>query len=326
MTAFKPDAFRTLRILLSVALLGVTGLSFANTSVMFNASAGTNIPIPKGAALADQIDVIFAIDTSASMSGENAELSDQIYDHLIVPLESYGKNVRVIVVAKFGTSNAEVCFENPLGAIPFGGCDFSPPEPANTDQFRHYSASVQSLDAWCKLIRTFDGSLADDFGMAPNGWSSWLRQDAFKFFIIVSDDRSVCTISGGPSYNDNNNSNDAETTATSFIADLLALSPTQFGTVSNRKFVVHSLIGVPEQIGASSQVYPPLAPLQINDCSTASSPGLGHQALSRFTGGLRFTLCSLFQVGYLYDEFLEAVAQQVDILFANGLEDSPVVR
>ena len=44
----------------------------------------------------------------------------------------------------------------------------------------HYSAIINSDDAWCKLLSSYDGTFPDEYGQAPNGWSelapSRLRQ------------------------------------------------------------------------------------------------------------------------------------------------------
>lgn len=267
----------------------------ACTATLFSDSAAEELRAQPSPIDADKIDLIIAVDGSAGMGAENSQLMHSLYSGLVQPMTQAGIDVRTIVIGKFGATSPELCFEQPLGAIPFGACDFSPPEPANTPDFRHYSTSVQSLDAWCVLLETYDGSLADDFWQAPDGWSVWLREDAFKKILVMTDDRVNCT-SGGVTYTGLGDFPDAaEDSAAAFDAALLAQSADQFGTPSARNYMFITANGVPENPNRSDGAWMPQEPFSFSQaCQTATHPGWSYQALTRATNGFRYPICSYF--------------------------------
>jgi hypothetical protein len=121
-----------------------------------------------------------------------------------------------------------------------GGCVNPPTQPVfNPGKFYHYSVGIGSHNAWCQLLATFNGNTPDQFNLAPGGWQQWLREDAVKTFIAISDDGSSC----GP-YNDGNNVNSGVNAANAFDAALLALSPLHFGTAEERNYFFYSIIGM----------------------------------------------------------------------------------
>ena len=122
----------------------------------------------------------------------------------------------MIMVSRFGNDSGEdVCIEAPLSGIPQGGCEPPPAMPVNGERFFHYSVSIGSHDSWCRLLRTYNGGLADGYGFAPNGWREWLRPDAFKVFLELTDDGVNCSYDG-KTYNDSNSINGGVTAATNF--------------------------------------------------------------------------------------------------------------
>jgi hypothetical protein len=139
---------------------------------------------------------------------------------------------------------------------------------------------------------------ADEYGdtprpgwvpLAPQGYSQYLRPDAFKAFVVISDDDVSCT-SGGNRFDDGVSVGGGEKAAASFDAALLNLSPAQFGNATQRNYVWHSIVG----LGAASrsEAWPASAPIQLGRCEGGSEgPGTGYQALSRLTGGLRYPSC-----------------------------------
>ena len=269
----------------------------------------------------EKLDLIFVVDTSISMQSENVALAGGMYNGLVGPLEALGKDVQVIVIGQFGTMGAQICFEDPLGAIPFGACGFTPPEPANTGSFKHYSSFVQSLDAWCELLGTFDGSIPDEYMQAPNGWSTWLREDAFKHIFMFSDDRTSCTYDGQV-FNDIADPfpTGPENVAGAFDTSLRSLSETQFGTASSRRYMVHAIVGLIENAGRTSDMWFANEPLQFNKCTSGATPGFGHQALSRISGGIRFPICQFItNANVFYD-----VAATHPRIFTDGLETPAV--
>jgi len=244
---------------------------------------------------ADKIDLIIVVDASGGMASENTQLMDSLYSGLVQPMTESGIDLRTIIIGKFGASSPQLCFEQPLGSIPFGACAFSPPEPANTSDFKHYSSNVQSWDAWCDLLESYDGSLVDDFSQAPEGWSVWLREDAFKKILVMTDDRPLCT-TGGLTFSGSGDWPDAaEESAAAFDTALLALSADQFGTPAARKYMFIAAHGVLENPNRPDRAWMPDEPFAFSQaCSTAQHQGWSYQALTRITNGFRFPICSYF--------------------------------
>jgi hypothetical protein len=110
-------------------------------------------------------------------------------------------------------------------------------------------------------LNTFN--LTDSFGLAPMGWSQWLRPEAFKVFVEITDDNAAMT-------------------ATAFETALLQLSPTHFGAPGNRNFIFHSITGLAAKAN----------PAEASRCPTGVNPGSNYQDLSIATGGLRFPVCT----------------------------------
>lgn len=267
------------------------------------------------ASLLKAMDIIMVVDNSGSMGTIISSFQSAFYN-LVAQQLADGVDVRVIVVAKHGANaTASVCFESPLSSVPSGGCATPPVQPGITDLFKHYSVEVGSLDAWCLLISTFDGTTPDDFGLAPTGWSAWLREGAFKIILVVSDDGVMCG-----SFDDNNSVAGGSTAAAAIDSDLLALSPQHFGTSSHRNYVVHSLIGMTAN-AVPTDPWPPTSPVTTTVCAGAVSAGTGHQGMSVLTDGLRFPACSTDD----FDSFLDAVSDDAGNripLFVDGFESA----
>jgi hypothetical protein len=252
------------------------------------------------------VDIIVAIDNSGSMTEEIQGVQDNININFAEILGQSGLDYRVIMVAAFGDlADQSVCIEEPLSGIPMGGCANPPNEPVNAERFYHYSTEIASHDSWCKLLRTYDGALADTFGLAPMGWREWLRPDSFKVFLEVTDDGVDCT-SGNWDYDDNNNA-DGENEATEFDEDLRMLDPAAFGeTAEARNYKWYSLVAMAYN-DPPEKAYTPMDPLITGECPTAADPGTGYQALSIMTDGLRFPLCDPTN----YDVVFQAIANEV---------------
>lgn len=266
------------------------------------------------AVAADLVDLVVAIDNSASMGTEISALEAELYVDLVAPLTDQGIDVRVIVISRHGDDVSEsVCFEEPLSSVPAGGCSPPPVQPGITDGFKHYSLEIGSHDLWCHVLDTFDGTTPDEFGLAPSGWSSWLRDDALKVFLAVTDDSVLCG-----SYDDGDSIGDGATTAAAIDEDLAGLSEVQFGTTDDRTYVVHALVGI-EPNTVPTEPWPPTSPINDSSCLGAVDPGTGHQGLAVLTDGLRFPVCSTDD----YDAFLGDVASDTLArlpIFTDGFE------
>ena len=255
--------------------------------------------------LRSPVDVIIVIDNSSSMAGEIEQVQERINSDFARIIEESGVDYRVIMVSRYGDvdisvgeSDHPICVRAPLGSS-----DCLSPETIplvhNAPRFYHYSADIRSRTPWCDLLTSWDSP--DEFtpadreqrpweSIAPIGWKQFVREEAFKEFLVITDDNSRCE--GEGHYFEDGNTSDAQSSAVEFDTALLALAPRQFGSNVARKYKWHSIVGMTENDDAL-EPWPASAPLQTGQCSPGSEgPGLGFQALSVLTGGLRYPSCN----------------------------------
>jgi hypothetical protein len=227
------------------------------------------------------VDIIIAIDNSSSMSSEAYEVEEQINSNFTAILNSAVPAIdyRVIMLSEYGdTRRASICVAAPLGGIPDadqdGHCDSYPPEPVNAANFYHHAVRVTSSSALKNFYEAY--AEADDYGLQPGGYQSVLRQDSFKFFLVITDDSPAAK-------------------ASDWDEDLLTLSPAHFGTADNRNYSFWTITGMAPFAGG--EPHPPdeaIAPVITETCTpSAASPGVEYQKLSIMTGGCRFPSCGL---------------------------------
>ncbi len=147
------------------------------------------------------VDIIFALDTSDSMVGELQQVENNM-NAFVNAITGTGINVHIVLIAKPGDPNGGtifnpdpgVCLDPPLAT---GVC----PGGSKPPLFQHVEVGVGSNNALNKIIETY-----------PQ-YKPTLRQNAVKYFAIVSDDNAT----DGP-YN----------SAASFIQAVNALDPGWF--------------------------------------------------------------------------------------------------
>lgn len=253
-----------------------------------SACSGVRDSVPLGR---KPVDIILVVDNSGSMTDEIVAIQNNINSGFADILSRSGLDYRVIAVARHGSASAaqSICISRPLSTI-----DCSPTIPAqpgiNPGRFYQYSIEIGSTDSFNQLLRSYNGVLKDEFNLAPLGWSQWLRSDAFKVFIEISDDESA-------------------TSESAFETQLLALSPKHFGDASRRNYVWHSIVGLRENTPASK---PWLAsdPLQTTRCTRgggAVTPGLIYQRLSVLTAGLRYPICEYSSFNTIFADIASGV-------------------
>lgn len=240
------------------------------------------------AQLSEPIDLILVLDNSASMADELRAVELSLNGGFGTILAESSVDYRVILISEHRSRESQdtaVCIQGPLS--PVASCPS--PEPGSGTRFFHYSTEVESEDSLEVLLESFSGAREDQFGLAPLGWSEWLRPAAKKAFIVLTDD-------------------DADMPAMEFAAALTELAPEQFGQDPSRfAFTWHSIVGVVEQ-SLPTQPYLPDAPIEAGECEgSASNAGETYQELSRLTGGLRFPSCQ----PDAYDAVFQQVAQAV---------------
>ncbi len=225
------------------------------------------------------VDVIIIIDTSESMYAEIAAVEKNINQNFAQIIGASGLDYRVILLARHGkSSEGGICVSPPLGGNP--DCKNPGTKPVNTSNFFHFNQYVYSRDSLQLALSTYDRN--------GGGWRTWLRDDAYKAFIEITDD-------------------DSDMKAEDFDRELLKKSAVHFGTSADRNYVFHTIAGLRENTPATL-AWEPTDPLLTTKCTKggtqgAVNPGTEYQKLSRLTGGLRFPICE-------YDAF-DAVFQRV---------------
>ena len=238
------------------------------------------------------VDIIFVIDNSGSMTAEIIGVEQNINTNFAQIIAASGLDYRVIMLAKHGsaTNGQSICIAPPLS----GNATCSPPalNPVNGPRFFHYSTEIASTDSFRKITATYN--MPDPSGQAQLGWSQWLRADAFKIFVEITDD------------------NESQLAAT-FETNLLALTPKQFGTAASRNYIFHSIIGV---IGKANPADPylPSEPVVAGKCllpdggtGGAVNNGSQYQDISKTTGGLRFPICDPSKYNTVFQKVAEGV-------------------
>jgi hypothetical protein len=227
------------------------------------------VPIPR-----QPIDMIFVVDNSGDMVEEVTTLVGLI-NEIVMPFTQAAVDLRTIVISGYGAP-PDVCVPEPLGGAPCTAAT-----PTNTTSFFHYTRETSSFDAWCDAVAGY--ATADTAGLAPNGWSAWAREDAFKVFVVLSSDALNC---GG--HMDGGSIAGGMTAAASLDTAIRALSPAQFGTATDRRYTVMSIHNTITSGGA------PLTssdPLSLGRCDTGTGHGTGHAGISILTNGYRYASC-----------------------------------
>lgn len=298
--------------------------------------AGSCADVAAGATLTKRpVDVIISIDNSGSMAGEIQAVIDRINGDFAEIIEDSGIDYRVIMVSRYGNinftlgdTNYSVCIGPPLGNAL---CPTAPaPTLVNTERFFHHSTDIGSNNMWCRLLTSlvttdeYPTSRGGWTPLAPNGWQDWLRPEALKVFVGITDDRPL-TNSGGTSQRCTTASGltDNQAGATSFDSALRAALPAQFGAYdaldpdANRNYIWHSIVGLTPKAGdAGLEAYQPAEAIITTICQgtdTGSSDddgvaaGQGYQYLSQMTGGLRYSNC----LNDNFDAIFNAIAEGV---------------
>ena len=234
------------------------------------------------------VDIIVALDNSGSMDDEARAVEANINLNFAGILEDSGIDYRLILISEHRERTLQdtaVCILSPLSTLSV--CPSNAPGPS--ERFFQYSVEVGSDDSFEVLLATFDGSEEDDFGLAPGGWSEWLRPDAKKVFLEITDD-------------------DADGSSGDFLSALTALAPEHFGADPARPDLVwHSIVGLAEQQVATDP-YVATEPVQTAECNgDVFNAGTTYQELSRLTGGLRFPICEFAG----YDAVFRRIASDV---------------
>lgn len=251
------------------------------------------------------VDIIVVIDNSGSMGDEIASVQDNINLNFADIVRASGLDFRVIMISEHGRLGSEsICVSEPLSGT---DCDPIPDEPVNTANFFQYDVEVSSHDSLEVILETWDQP--DPHGFAPDGWQAWLRPDAFKVFVEITDDDPSGRLPDGE-----------DATAENFEAALFALMPSQFGTAGDRNYVWHSIIGLAEN---NDMAWLPADPIVDDRCDTGESEASEYQKLSVATGGLRYPVCAFESYDVVFNEIAEGIIEQSKIACELELPETP---
>jgi hypothetical protein len=275
---------------------------------LLSSDAGAAIIVDSDAACAMQsiraepgtrrpVDIIFVIDNSGSMSEEIAAVRRNIDKDFAAIIDDSGVDYRVIMLSLFGPSGTDVCIDPPLG----GAACSEGLAHTNGARYFHYNQEIGSHDAWCQILDTLDRP--ESATRAQHGFQEWLRPQAAKAFVLITDDAASCT------YHDDQiqllvgaANADPFQDALAFHSALRAKAPDQF----SGHYQFFSIVGLAADSGEPDPVFP-YQPLQPEACSTAPAAGLSYQALSIATDALRYPVCE----GRSFDAVFQVIARSV---------------
>ena len=242
------------------------------------------------------VDIIFVIDNSRSMTLEIDGVQANINSNFAQIIGASDIDYRIIMLATHGSSAASqsICISSPLSGHL---CDPLASQPVATATFEHYSLEIRSHDSFGKILNSYNADIGyeDGFGVAPNGWSEWLRPDAYKVFVEFTDDNAT------------------DMTAVQFDDALLALDPAQFGTAAKRNYVFHSVLGLEANGAGPAVAYQPGDDIVTGMCPTGEHAAPQYQTLSQMTGGLRFPLCEPDYYDVIFQQVAQGVVESVGL-------------
>lgn len=236
------------------------------------------------------VDVLIVIDTSNSMGAAIAAVEASINDDFAAILEASGIPYQVIVAGEYGA----ICIIAPLSGT---DCNPPPPVPAITEVYKHYDASTGSGSFLNNILAWY--SAPDPHGLAPMGYSGWLREDSLKVILAMTD---------GASASDDPDNGDA------FDQQLLALVPPRFGTPGDRQYVFHTITSMnPNE--------PPTAPWLPGD--PLQGNGQSIQQVSVLSGGWRFPLSQSDSFDVVFQQIAQGVVEVVPVACSFAIPDPP---
>lgn len=304
------------------------------------------------------MDVIVAIDNSESMAGEIQQVQARINGDFASILDASAIDYRVILVSRYGNvfihdfdgggasdSAYSICVGAPLSKLTCPTTSATGTTPAlanNAGKFYQHSTDMGSNDLWCRLLDAYTHSdpypharTQPVFGtttltafspVAPSGWSAFVRKDAYKVFIAITDDSPTRSSSTGCSTL--LSGNDEQAWATQFDAALRAADPAQFETAAgDRNYVWYSIVGFAGNAVTNPTPLTPSDPVETRCCKgdgtaqatcqgttgpnlqDSSEPGIGYQALSILTGGLRYPSCYNSNFNDIFNKIAEGVIE-----------------
>ena len=261
------------------------------------------------------VDAIVSVANTSQMALAHTSVEQYLHSSFVSVLEAFAVDVQIIVVSAHGASFVELCIPPPLSSS--ANCNGPPGNIPG--KFRHYSAMLSWSSTLCKLLDTLHGTTPDEFALAPNGWISWLRPAALKAFVAMDAWGTSCNYDG-QMLQDSNQSAAGQQVALTWDGELLAQGPAYFGTMADRRYVFHSLVGLPAK--PNNQPYEPFEDVFITSCPPIQ-PGTGFQWLSKGTEALRYSLCSSPSYSAVFTGMAASIAARAEEPCAYQAPDPP---
>lgn len=230
------------------------------------------------------VDIIVVIDTSGSMDEETNQVKQNI-NNFANSIGNSGLDYNVIMIAAKPKQLAPIpgfptipgiCVPQPLAG----------PNCADSPKFHHLDHEVASTDSLQIILDKF-----------PN-YKGWLRNDAYKVFIEVTDDNSTLAHD-------------------TFDTQLLAKDNALWGTSANRKYIFNSICGFKRNT----------AVLSSEKCGSAVNIGDQYQHLSMMTNGTVDSVCETSYAS-VFDNIAKGLVTRLGCEFAfptadNGKQTDP---
>lgn len=241
------------------------------------------------------VDIILIVDTSFSMAPAIDAVQASINVDFAQILEQSGVDYRVIVLGGLTDTQVPICISSPLSNT---DCNPPPAVPAINDHYKHYDSETGS-GAFLSSILTWYAT-PDKHGLAPGGYQNFLRPEATKVFLGMTDGTSAA---GDPSAGD------------AFDAGLLALQPPAFGTPGDRQYKFHLIVEMPVNTPAD-------APWLPDDPIVGNAGSLEQVAI--LSGGWRFPLSQTQSFSVLFQEVAEDVVATTPIACEFPIPEAPM--
>lgn len=242
----------------------------------------------------EPVDIILVLDNSGSMADELEAVEQNINVNFANILEGSQVDYRLILISRHRiedrsaseSASTSICVEQPLSGLP--ACPS--PFPILSPRFYQYSIKIESTDSFDRILGTYN--LPDDkYDLTLVGWHEWLRPEAKKVFLELTDDNEDMPVD-------------------TFLTSLSNLSTEHFGTPEAPTFTFHSIVGIKEKANPADP-YLPSEPVEVATCTgngnVVENAGESYQDLSIRTGGLRFPLCEFGE----YDTVFSTIAADV---------------
>lgn len=253
------------------------------------------------------MDIVLVIDNSYSMREEIEAALRNVNVNFAQILDESQIDYRVVQFSSYDSpalNLLNVCVEPPLGPTECAARSEAD-SPHRPDRFFAFTQPIESDNGFCVMQQTSDQapswgtglngngpSITEDDPLLQNGWLPLLRQEAFKSFLVLSDDDILCEGENFRYRTGNPRGYAVEDSAEAFDRWLQETAPEHFGaSPEERNYAWHSIVGVAAN-DPVDKVYEATDPFVINQCPTAVTAGDVHQALSRLSGGLRYPVCN----------------------------------